>query len=105
MSRKILCLVALLAPLPGLAEAGCRMAAEGARCVTVAPSPGSRTGPLARGEDVPDDARLVMNPRYWGLPPVESGQRFYVVGREVYRVDAGTMQVIERVFGANPGLF
>jgi hypothetical protein len=46
-----------------------------------------------------------MNPRYWGLPAVEDGQRYYVLGREVYRVDAASMQVIDRVFGANPGIF
>jgi hypothetical protein len=102
VSRTILAALVLAAIAPGMAEAaGCRIATEGTRCLTVAP----RSAPLARGDQVPEAARLVMNPRYWGLPAVEDGQRYYVFGREVYRVDAASMQVIDRVFGANPGIF
>lgn len=85
----------------GGAAAECRIATAGTRCLSVAP----RAAPLSAGDALPEGARLVFNPRYWGLPPVEDGQRFYVVGREVYRVDAATLTVIERVFGANPAIF
>ncbi|MCU0911258.1 MAG: hypothetical protein MUE98_07910 [Rhodobacteraceae bacterium] len=102
MSRPFLAALMLSVLAPGMAgAAGCRIATEGTRCLTVTP----RTAPLAQGDALPETARLVMNPRYWGLPAVEDGQRYYVLGREVYRVDAASMQVIDRVFGANPGIF
>jgi hypothetical protein len=101
MHRYLSLAVAIALLSGGGAAAECRIATPGARCLTVAP----RAAPLQAGDALPEGARLVFNPRYWGLPSVGDGQRFYVVGREVYRVDAATMTVIERVFGANPAIF
>ncbi|MCX7646337.1 MAG: hypothetical protein N2Z62_13725 [Rhodobacteraceae bacterium] len=101
MVRPLLLALAAALSWGGGAAAECRIATPGTRCLTVAP----RAAALRAGDPLPEGARLVFNPRYWGLPPVEDGQRFYVVGREVYRVDAATLTVIERVFGANPAIF
>ncbi len=79
------------------ANASCRMATAGAKC---AAAPTLRP-PLPAGTPLPEDAKLLLNPDYYGLPPVDGAWRYYVVNNELYRVDSRSLEVIERIRDGN----
>ena len=83
----------LLATLSSPALAQCRLMATAGKCVTV-----ERTSPppLEAGSPLPEDARMVMNPTYYGLPRVDGDFRYYVIDRQIYRVSNATLEVIDR---------
>lgn len=108
-----LALAATTALFPALATAECSTAGSGARCVRVmdpparpldlvqnvamtsasAPSPLVDVGAiLPRGE-----YSIIINADYYGLPPVSDGWVYMRVGRDAFRVDWQTHQVLERV--------
>ncbi|WP_394152494.1 hypothetical protein [Loktanella salsilacus] len=70
------------------------MAAAGS-CVSVAPQ---RTPPpVAIGEVIPKGKySMVMDARWYGLPPAQDGWVYFRIERDVYRVDYVTMTVLER---------
>ena len=83
---------------PSASVAQCLMAVTGANCVsapkssTPAPSPVEIGSYLTRGEH-----SVMMNAGYYGLPPVSDGWVYMRIDDDVYRVDFGTFQVLERV--------
>jgi hypothetical protein len=76
------------------AMAQCRMAAAGA-CVSV---PVKKTlPPVAIGDVIPlGKYSMVMDARWYGLPPAQDGWVYFRIERDVYRVDYVTMTVLER---------
>lgn len=109
-----LALSAAVALFPAFATAECSTASAGAYCVRVvepsaqplleqvqsvamtnasAPSPLVDVGAvLPRGE-----FSIIINAEYYGLPAVSDGWVYMRVGRDAYRVDWRTHQVLERV--------
>ena len=95
--------------VPALAQAECRTADAGARCIRLvdpqarpaeaAMSNASATTPLVGVGDVlpRGEYSVIMNAGYYGLPPVSDGWVYMRVGPEAYRVDWHTHQVLERV--------
>lgn len=85
--------------------AACSTATTGARCIAVAPTAepvALTTAPAAPVIEVGQQlARgrysILLNAEYYGLPPVSDGWVYMRVGREVFRVDWRSHQVIERV--------
>ena len=87
--------------------AQCRMATTGAGCAqprftTVAPTvePERELGPppVALGEILPRGKySILVNRRYYGLPPVEDGWVYMRIENDVYRVDYATRKVLQRV--------
>lgn len=108
-----LALAAIPALVPALAQAECRTADAGARCVrAIAPPPrpshlveanamsnASAPTPLVNvGDVVPrGEYSVILNADYYGLPPVSDGWVYLRVGSDAYRVDWHTHQVLERV--------
>lgn len=94
----------LFAPAPTLA--GCSTSGSGARCV-IAPAgagPGvmssasAPTRSVAVGDVLERGAySILLNADYYGLPPVSDGWVYMRVARDVFRVDWGSQQVLERV--------
>ena len=76
------------------ASAQCRMAAAGScKVVPVRKVP----PPVEIGEIIPRGKySMVMDARWYGLPPAQDGWIYYRIGRDVYRVDYRTMEVLER---------
>lgn len=113
LSAAALALAAMTTLLPALAQAECRTAGAGARCIlaisppvrpernveTVAMSSASAASPLLDvGQIVPrGEYSIVLNAEYYGLPPVSDGWVYMRVGPDAYRVDWQTHQVLERV--------
>lgn len=95
--------VLLLALLPSAALA-CRTASTGAGCA-VAPvrvaavQAVPEAPPLAQVGDVLPRGRysLLLNAEYYGLPPARDGWVYMRVGRDAFRVDWASHQVLERV--------
>ncbi len=107
-----LALAAATLVLPAAAVAECRTASTGARCVRVLDAParpaqvaeaaltsGSAATPLVGVGDVLPRGTysIILNADYYGLPPVSDGWVYMRVGRDAYRVDWRTHQVLERV--------
>jgi len=75
--------------------AGC----SSARIIVAPPSPVDRLGPspveigtiLDRGT-----YNIVMNTRYYGLPPARDGWVYFRIEDDVFRVDYNSMRVLER---------
>lgn len=82
--------IGFLAP----ANAQCRLMPSAGKCIDV---PVSDFAPLEAGTPIPEDARMVMNPVYYGLPRVDGSYRYYVIERQVYRVDNRKLEVIDHV--------
>lgn len=84
----------------GLAPAAAT-AVPGPKFIRAEPKPPA----FATGEDFPvyQHSMLLDPPRY-GLPAVSGNWRYYRVDGDVYRVDAATHKVIERVQGGNLAL-
>ncbi len=85
--------------LPAIAQ--CRISLPGTKCER----PARVTQALPPGTPLPEGARLLFNPGYYGLPPVDGPWRYYVVDSVLYRVDSQTLAVIERVEGGNRQLW
>jgi hypothetical protein len=94
--------LAILAALSAPASAGCRLIQTAGKCIEVEVRDDFF---LQTGAELPDTARLVMNPTYYGLPRVNGDYRYYVVGRQVYRVDNQSLAVIDRVGTADRRLW
>lgn len=102
-------LAPLLAPLvvPSIAQAqGCATAATGARCVTARPAakPVPQAAAPAQealveiGEILPRGKySMLLNATYYGLPRVRDGWVYMRIGRDVYRVDWRSHEVLELV--------
>ena len=98
---RILLLLSLVA---GTAEAQCLTAKTGAGCssarVIVRPPttpPDLGPPPVEIGELLERGAyNIVMNARYYGLPPARDGWVYFRVEDDVFRVDYNTMRVLER---------
>ncbi|TNC73362.1 hypothetical protein [Rubellimicrobium roseum] len=97
---------------PIAAEAQCRTASTGARCVRVLDVPArpmdvsnvamtsaSTATPLTRVGDVlpRGEYSIILNADYYGLPPVSDGWVYMRVGSDAFRVDWRTHEVLERV--------
>jgi hypothetical protein len=95
MIRALLSTLVLAVSAIAAAEAGatCRMATAGAKCAE-APT---RSSLLEPGAQLPEGARLLFNPSYYGLPPSDGSWRYYIVERVLYRADAETGAILERV--------
>ena len=93
MWHKLLLSIAL-AGIAGTATAQCRMAAAGAcHVVPVKKAP----PPVQIGEIIPRGKySMVMDARWYGLPPARDGWIYYRIEKDVYRVDYRTMEVLER---------
>ena len=91
--RNLLTIICFLT-LSSAASAQCRMAAAGAcHVVPVKKAP----PPVEIGEIIPRGKySMVMDARWYGLPPAKDGWIYYRIERDVYRVDYRTMEVLER---------
>jgi len=78
------------------------LSTAGSKCIQ---APATAGYGLAPGAELPEDARLVFNPSYYGLPPVDGRWRYYIVGREIYRVDSDSLLIIERANEGNRSLW
>lgn len=77
----------------------CKTAIVGTKCLMVL---SSRAGAqLEPGQHIPSGSSMLLNPEYYGLPPVEGYWRYYRIQNQVYRVTPGTLKVIEIVRGGN----
>lgn len=91
--------LALIAPG---AEAQCRTANTGAGCATARvivtpPAADPGPGPVEIGTILPrGEYTMVMNARWYGLPPARDGWVYFRVEDDVYRVDYATREVLER---------
>jgi hypothetical protein len=97
-----LALAAALSASPVAGWAACSTAGTGARCIAVIPAPvalaPAPAPPVEVGQRL-DRGRysILLNAEYYGLPPVSDGWVYMRVGRDVFRVDWRSHQVIERV--------
>jgi hypothetical protein len=93
LHRKLLFFIYLtVAAAP--AQAQCRMAAAGA-CVSVPIK--KSLPPVTIGEVIQKGKySMVMDARWYGLPPAQDGWVYFRIERDVYRVDYITMTVLER---------
>ncbi|MCA1774359.1 MAG: hypothetical protein LC676_01750 [Loktanella sp.] len=102
MTCKPFIFMAIMA-LPSAADAQCRTANTGATCITVpqrerpdtertlGPAPVEIGTVLPRGRYT-----MVMNAKWYGLPPAKDGWVYFRVEDDVYRVDYETRVVLER---------
>ncbi|MEO1639348.1 MAG: hypothetical protein AAFU41_08900 [Pseudomonadota bacterium] len=87
-------LIALAAP----AHAQCRIAVAGTACVAIPKPTVPDPGPVEIGEVLERGShQLMMNSRYFGLPPVSDGWVYMRIEDEIYRVDWVSHTVLERV--------
>jgi hypothetical protein len=103
----VVALVPLSVPLEAQAQL-CATAATGARCVVARPSP-DPVPPAAQDEVAAEtlvevgqtlergEYSMLLNSGYYGLPPVQDGWVYMRIGRDVYRVDWLTHEVLEQV--------
>ncbi len=98
MLRKLLLVTALLALLPVLASAQCRIAVAGTACVAVPKPLVPRPDPVEIGQTL-DRGKysMLMNARYYGLPRVSDGWVYMRIEEEIYRVDWVSHVVLEKV--------
>ncbi|MEJ8560815.1 hypothetical protein QTO30_05950 [Yoonia sp. GPGPB17] len=88
----------VVATLPAIAHAQCRIAVAGTNCVTIpqpltpAPGPVEIGAVLERGQ-----YSMLMNARYYGLPTVSDGWVYFRIEDDIYRVDWRSHKVLERV--------
>lgn len=113
LAAAALALAAIPTLFPALAQAECRTADAGARCIRMidtstpsaelveagAMSNASAASPLVTvGDVVPrGEYSIILNADYYGLPPVSDGWVYMRVGPDAYRVDWRSHQVLERV--------
>lgn len=64
-----------------------------ARFMSVEPS----SGGLSDGARLPDNAMVLINTAYYGLPPVESGWWYFKADGQIYRANPSTRVILERV--------
>jgi len=99
MLGKVLYAATLVACLtPSMSIAQCRIAVAGTNCVSVPKSTAPRPSPVEVGSYLERGKHSVlMNARYYGLPPVSDGWVYMRVENDVFRVDFGSFEVLERV--------
>lgn len=104
---RALLLLVLASLLPVAPATACP---EGAKCLSPGEGPddGGGAGKWLRvtprepeveiGETLePGKYRILFNTDYYGLPPVAGGWVYYRVGRDIFRVDRETREVLEKV--------
>lgn len=98
MALRKLIVVTLLAALPATAHAQCRIKVAGSSCVAIPQSRTPKPGPVAIGTILErGQYSMLMNVRYYGLPPVKDGWVYMDIEDEIYRVDWRSHEVLERV--------
>ncbi|PRY80420.1 hypothetical protein CLV80_101272 [Yoonia maritima] len=84
--------------IPTMSIAQCRIAVAGTNCVAVPASTAPRPSPVEVGSYLErGEHSVLMNARYYGLPPVSNGWVYIRVEKDVFRVDFGSYEVLERV--------
>lgn len=98
MLTKLLCISAILACLPTVTLAQCRMAVAGTACVSVPKPLVPVPDPVEIGETITrGQYSMIMNARYYGLPIVSDGWVYMAIEDEIYRVDWVSHVVLEKV--------
>lgn len=91
-------ILAIVATLPTLAQAQCRMAVAGAACVTVPQSAAAPKPPVEIGQVLErGQYSMMMNSRYYGLPAVKDGWVYMQIENDIYRVDWVSHEVLQKV--------
>lgn len=84
-----------------VAAAQCRVSLPGTVCVVPPRSPSTGAaadkGALIGSILTRGSYQLMLNSRYYGLPPVADGWVYMRIGDEIYRVDWVSHEVLERV--------
>ncbi len=58
---------------------------------------GSRHDIIARGDRLPDDSLILMNPTRYGLPRPRDGWTYFAVDRDIYRAELRSRRVLDYV--------
>ncbi len=91
-------LAILVAQIPTLAHAQCRIAVAGTSCVTIPQPLTPVAGPVEVGEILArGEYSMLMNARYYGLASVSDGWIYMQIEDDIYRVDWQSHRVLERV--------
>jgi hypothetical protein len=77
----------------------CKASTSGNKCLVVVSN--ANTTQLEPGQPIPTGSSMLLNPQYYGLPPVRGYWRYYHIGDQVYRVTPDTLKVIEIVHEGN----
>ena len=93
--RTALVLLALFAPLPAAAQ--CRIQTAGSNCVFVPQS--QRSQPLVQPGDIlePGQYDMLFGTIRYGLPRPRDGWVYFLIGRDIARVQLDTLEVLEIV--------
>ncbi|WP_342071223.1 hypothetical protein [Yoonia algicola] len=98
MLRQLISIAALVATLPAVGHAQCRIAVAGTSCVAIPQPMTPQPGPVEVGDTLERGAHsMIMNARYYGLPTVSDGWVYFRIEDEIYRVDWRSHRVLERV--------
>ncbi|MEL6837700.1 MAG: hypothetical protein AAFP85_00320 [Pseudomonadota bacterium] len=98
MLGKMIVAAALVAGLPSIGSAQCRIAVAGTACVSIPKPTTPRPGPVTIGEVLErGEYSMLMNATYYGLPRVSDGWVYMRIENEIYRVDWRSHEVLERV--------
>ena len=91
--------LAFLFMAPTVATAACQTDVAGAKCVQVAMQ--DSTTALTVGDVIPAGSSMLLNPEYYGLPPVSGYWRYYRIDGQIYEVHPETMEVLTVVSAGN----
>ncbi|WP_296425053.1 hypothetical protein [Yoonia sp.] len=98
MRDNLICAAVMVALLPTLASAQCRIAVAGTACVSVPQPSTPGPGPVEIGDILERGAySMLMNARYYGLPSVSDGWVYMRIEDDIYRVDWRSHTVLENV--------
>lgn len=99
--RYVATALALFTLMMAAPAAACPEQDANGTCVTeisakVVPARKSDPG-LTAGDLLPDDAMVMINTGYYGLPPARDGWWYFKVDGQIYRADADSRVILERV--------
>ncbi len=98
MLGRLLLSIFIVAALPQMGVAQCRIAVAGTACVAIPKPTTPRPGPVEIGQVLErGQYSMLMNARYYGLPTVSDGWVYMRIEDEIYRVDWRSHEVLERV--------
>ncbi len=98
MFKRLIIATCLVAALPAIATAQCRIAVAGTACVAIPQPLTPKPGPVEIGQTLErGQYSMLMNARYYGLPRVSDGWVYMRIEDEIYRVDWLSHKVLERV--------
>ena len=98
LDKSIFTALLMLGIGPCQAAAQCLINVPGTQCETVKTSAEPRPSPVEIGEFLDRGAHsILMNIRYYGLPPVSDGWIYMRIENDLYRVDFRTYEVLENV--------